>query len=169
MILSYREALLVKVLFICLGNICRSPTAEGVFAHKVARADLSGHISTDSCGTARYHIGKPPDTRACQAAARRGIDITGLRARQLCQDDFTRFDYLIAMDGDNVMDIKAVCPPGLHDRVSRFLDFAPKLATDDVPDPYYGGPHGFETVLDLSEKAAAGLLARICQEHGLDD
>jgi protein-tyrosine phosphatase len=149
---------MVRVLFVCMGNICRSPTAEGVFRHKVAEAGLDEHIHIDSAGTHAYHVGKPPDVRAQNSARNRGFDLSKQRARRVTADDFEKFDYVIAMDSDNESDLRAVCPSGYEQRIHRFLTFSPSLTETDVPDPYYGGSNGFEKVLDLVEDAADGLL-----------
>ncbi len=155
---------MVKVLFVCLGNICRSPTAEGLFRDLVRRHGLDDRIAIDSAGTGAWHVGSAPDKRAQAAALRRGIDISGLRARQARREDFERFDYVIAMDRENHRDLRHLCPPGREDRLHLFLDFAPDTGTRDVPDPYYGGRQGFEHVHDLVERASAGLLDRIRQD-----
>ena len=157
---------MVKVLFVCLGNICRSPTAEGVFHHLVEKRGLGGQVTVDSAGTGAWHIGSPPDRRAQAAARQRGIDLSGQRARQAKTGDFHRFDYILAMDADNHRNLAKMCPPGEEHRLHLFLDFAPKLKTSDVPDPYYGGDGGFEAVLDMIEAASEGLLADI-QENRL--
>jgi len=157
-VIENRNAAMVKVLFVCTGNICRSPTAEGVFRAMVLARDLSGKIEADSAGTHAYHVGDPPDTRSIEAAARRGIDLTPLRARVVATDDFDRFDLILAMDRGHLDLLQRRCPPGKRDRVRLFLSFAPALGVHDVPDPYYGGAEGFERVLDLIEAGAAGLL-----------
>ena len=155
----------IGVLFVCLGNICRSPTAHGVFQHMVDQAGLADRIRIDSAGTQDYHPGKPPDPRSMRAARRRGYDLGSLRARQVRQRDFTEFDYLLAMDGDNHQDLLQLCPPDKLDRVHMLLSFAEGLGVDSVPDPYYGpGEEGFEQVLDLVEVACAGLLTRLRRE-----
>jgi len=151
----------VSVLFVCMGNICRSPTAEGVFRQQVANAGLSHVIATDSAGTHAYHIGESPDARASKAAANRGYDLSDLRARKVSSEDFRNFDYVLAMDGDNFYNLQAICPSGFEDRLSLFLRFAKNADRQDVPDPYYGGIKGFEYVLDLVEDAALGLLEDI--------
>jgi protein-tyrosine phosphatase len=147
----------VKILFVCLGNICRSPTVEGVARHLAAREAPQLQLSFDSAGTAGYHTGDPPDRRSSSAAAARGYDITGLRARQLTPDDFRGFDLLLAMDEDNLRDMRAMAPVGLKDRARLFLSYAPALNRQSVPDPYYGGADGFETVLDLAEHGSRAL------------
>jgi protein-tyrosine phosphatase len=151
----------MKVLFICMGNICRSPTAEGVFRRLVAERAPGLSIEIDSAGTHDYHVGDPPDLRAVAAAARRGVDIAGLRARVVEEADFGRFDLLVAMDRLNREILLDRSPQQYRDRVRLFLEFAPAIDEDDVPDPYYGGPVGFERVLDLAEEASIGLLEEL--------
>jgi protein-tyrosine phosphatase len=157
----------IKVLFVCMGNICRSPTAQGVFETLVAEAALADHILVDSAGTHAYHIGEPPDTRASEAALRRGVDLSPQKARRVMPADFVEFDYVLAMDRSNLEDLAAQCEPAQSHKLRLFLDFAPDLGRQEVPDPYYGGITGFERVLDLIEEAAKGLLADIRQQHGL--
>jgi len=156
---------LVNVLFVCLGNICRSPSAEGIFRACVEREGLSDHIVIDSAGTGNWHVGNPPDSRAQAAAKRRGIDISGLRARVAKAEDFHHFDYVLAMDDENHADLSRICPPGREDRLALFLDFAPVLGQRHVPDPYYGGAQGFEHMLDLIESGSGELLAHIRRKH----
>lgn len=156
---------MIRVLFVCLGNICRSPTAEGVFRALVAREGLAHAVATDSAGTADYHIGEPPDPRARATALARGVDISDLRGRQIARDDFIRFHYVLAMDRSNYNTLARVCPKDARDRLRLFLEFAPALEPNEVPDPYYGGEAGFEHVLDLAEAASAGLLAHIRATH----
>jgi protein-tyrosine phosphatase len=153
----------VRILFVCLGNICRSPTAEGVLRALAAREAPGLALQVDSAGTAAYHVGEPPDPRARQAAARRGYDLTALRARIVEPRDFERFDLILAMDRDNLQVLRRRAPPAAHERLRLFLEFAPEAGPEDVPDPYYGGPNGFEEVLDLVEAAARGLLAHLRQ------
>ena len=152
---------MVAVLFVCLGNICRSPTAEGVFRAHCERAGLADRIQVDSAGTAAYHAGQPPDRRAQAAALLRGIDLSMQRARQVTADDFLRFDYLLAMDRDNLANLKRLCPPAQAGRLRLFLEFAHGAPALEVPDPYYGDGEGFEEVLDLVDAASAGLLAEL--------
>ena len=149
------------MLFVCMGNICRSPTAEGVFRHLLEQQGMTGQVMTDSAGTHDYHIGAPPDLRAQAAAARRGYDLSTLRARQVTPADFERFDYVLAMDEANLRELLPLCPEASRDRLRLFLEFAEEVERRDVPDPYYGGEQGFEHVLDLVENAARGLLANI--------
>ncbi|MCP4699629.1 MAG: low molecular weight phosphotyrosine protein phosphatase [Gammaproteobacteria bacterium] len=154
---------MIKVLFVCMGNICRSPSAEGVFTQLIKRELLHDKIRVDSAGTHAYHVGDPPDQRAQEAAQRRDIDLSQLRGRKATRADFDEFDYILAMDRDNYADLRAQCSSEQAKKLFLFLDFAPQLKVKDVPDPYYGGPHGFEQVLDLIQAAAEGLLAEICK------
>ena len=150
----------IKVLFVCLGNICRSPTAEGVFRHLVEKEGLADRVFIDSAGTGEWHIGAPPDARACKAAAARGYDLTSLRGRLVTRKDFEAFDYVLAMDEENVRALERIAPRELRHKIRLFTEFGSKRAPS-VPDPYGGGPHGFELVLDLVEDAAQGLLRHI--------
>jgi protein-tyrosine phosphatase len=156
---------MVRVLFVCLGNICRSPTAEGVFRQVVQQASLADYIDIDSAGTHAYHIGDPPDRRAQAAAARRGVDLSGLRGRQATPRDIEEFDYVLAMDRENLQNLQAICPSGLETKLRLFLEFAGERVEREVPDPYFGGESGFDRVLDMIEDAAQGLLAHIRQHH----
>lgn len=151
----------MKVLFVCLGNICRSPTAEIVFRSVVAHEAPDLDIEIDSAGTAGYHVGEPPDARAQEAARRRGYDMTALRARVVEPRDFERFDIILAMDRSNLEILRRRAPPAARERIRLFLEFAPASGALEVPDPYYGGANGFEEVLDLVEQAARGLLAHV--------
>jgi len=150
----------VRVLFVCLGNICRSPSAEGVFRQVLENAGLSNQVKIDSCGTGSWHVGKAPDGRAREAAARRGIDISDLRARQFQESDLFEFDYVLVMDRHNLADIKRVQKEIGGTEPELFLDYG-SPSHDEVPDPYYGGDQGFEMVLDLIQEASKGLLARL--------
>jgi len=154
----------MKILFVCLGNICRSPTAETVFRQIVAREAPDLPIEIDSAGTAAYHVGSPPDSRTRQAALRRGYDMSALRARVIEPQDFSRFDLILAMDRQNVDTLRREAPAAAHRRIRLFLEFAPDAGETEVPDPYYGGPNGFEEVLDLVEAAARGLLEHLRTE-----
>jgi protein-tyrosine phosphatase len=156
----------MKILFVCMGNICRSPTAEGVFRHYVRRQAPDLDLLLDSAGTHDYHVGDPPDPRTIKAAARRGIDLAGLRARQVHNADFERFDLILAMDPLNRVTLLDRSPPEYHPRIRLLLEFALQAGRLDVPDPYYGGDAGFEEVLDLVDAAAPGLLAEIRQKTG---
>ena len=155
----------VKVLFVCMGNICRSPTAQGVFEHMLMQHGLTERITVDSAGTHAYHIGHAPDRRSQVAAARRGIDISRLCARRVLERDYEIFDYVLAMDHDNLTILKQQCPSEHSAKVQLLLEYAPQLNTLEVPDPYYGAPTGFELVLDLIDAAAQGLLDDIRQRH----
>lgn len=157
----------VRVLFVCMGNICRSPTAEGVFSKLVQDAALESHIEVDSAGTGGWHAGEPPDRRAQAEGKRRGVNLAHLKARQVRKSDFEAFNFVIAMDRQNMRELNALCPPDYRERVRLFLDFAPHREEREVPDPYYGGQDGFVYVYDLVEEASRGLLAHIQQEHGL--
>jgi protein-tyrosine phosphatase len=150
-----------SVLFVCLGNICRSPTAEGVFRYVAARAGINSALHIDSAGTGAWYLGSPPDARAMQAARRRGYDLSALRARRVAPEDFQRFGWILAMDEDNLRALESLRPGSFAGHLGLLLDLAPELATREVPDPYYGGPDGFEQVLDLIETAAKALLARV--------
>jgi len=150
-----------SILFICMGNICRSPTAEGVFRNIVAREGLVDLIRIDSAGTHSYHVGEPPDPRARQAALGRGVDLSGIRARRFDVGDFYAFQRILVMDAYNRTCVLDQRPPDATASLGYFLDHAPHLKTREVPDPYYGGPQGFERVLDMIEDAAEGLLSDI--------
>ena len=150
-----------SILFVCMGNICRSPTAEGVFRHRAAAAGLAGALHIESAGTHGYHIGEPPDTRSMQHAARRGYDLSAQRARQVAASDFERFDHLLAMDRDNLALLEKTCPPQHRHKLGLFMRFAKESASEVVPDPYYGGAKGFDRVLDYIEDASDGLIAAL--------
>jgi protein-tyrosine phosphatase len=150
-----------SVLFVCLGNICRSPTAEAVFRERAARAGMADRIAIASAGTGDWHVGQPPDRRAIAHAARRGYDLRKLRARQVSADDFDRFDWILAMDRSVLRELNAMRPAGHAGHVGLFLDLAPGLRDRDVPDPYFGGDEGFERALDLIEAASEALLEMI--------
>ena len=156
---------MVKVLFVCMGNICRSPTAHGVFRALVEKEGLSQAIEIDSAGTHAYHVGSAPDRRAQATAQERGIDISDLVARRVEPDDFDLFDFVVAMDQDNYMSLSEICPDQHVDKIYMFMDFADHMRTREVPDPYYGGPSGFDRVFDLVEAASEGLLQEIRQRH----
>jgi protein-tyrosine phosphatase len=149
------------VLFICMGNICRSPTAEGVFRHHVQTAGLRRSVVVASAGTHDYHVGKPPDARAQAAARRRGYDLSRQRARAVSAADFRRYDYILCMDRSNLAAVSALQPGDFGGYLGLFLDFAPWVDEREVPDPYYGGPAGFERVLDLIEEGSRSLIAEI--------
>jgi protein-tyrosine phosphatase len=155
----------VKVLFVCMGNICRSPTAEAVFRSYVEKAGLTDKIQIDSAGTLDYHVGAAPDTRAQLAAKQRGYDMSNLRGRQVEAQDFLRFDYLLAMDNHNLVSLERLRPHEAKSHLGLFLEFAEHHNEWEVPDPYYGGADGFERVLDMVEDAAQGLLRHIRKYH----
>jgi protein-tyrosine phosphatase len=147
-----------RVLFVCLGNICRSPTAHAVMLQRVAERGLADRIEVDSCGTGAWHVGEPPDARATSEGQRRGYDLSVLRARQFDAEDFDRFDYILAMDRANLNELQALRPAGFEGHLGLLLAFAPHAALDEVPDPYYGAGDGFAHVLGLVEQACDGLL-----------
>jgi protein-tyrosine phosphatase len=151
----------MRILFVCLGNICRSPTAEGVLRYLAAKEAPQLALEIDSAGTADYHIGAPPDPRSQRAALRRGIDISGLQARQVAANDFARFDLILAMDAENLGELQAMQPRNSRASVKLFLEYAPDLGFRNVPDPYYRDAAAFEEVLDLTTAASRGLLAAL--------
>lgn len=153
----------MRILLVCMGNICRSPTAEGVLRQRLIEHAAHLGAEVDSAGTHDYHVGEPPDRRSIAAAARRGIDLSSLRARQVADEDFERFDLVLAMDRLNHVTLLDRSPPQFHERIRLFLEYAPSVGMQDVPDPYYGGPSGFEQVLDLVEEASAGLIATLLE------
>lgn len=156
---------MVKVLFVCLGNICRSPTADGIFRQLVAQANLQDQVLVDSAGTGDWHIGKAPDARTVAAAQKRGYDLSQLRARQVSRADFAEFDYVLAMDKSNLMDLQRLKPSSYRGHLGLFLGFGDQAEYREVPDPYYGKGEAFELVLDLVEDAAQGLLNHIRQHN----
>lgn len=157
----------MRILFVCLGNICRSPTAESVFRAIAARELPELTLTIESAGTAGYHVGEPPDRRMCEAAARRGYDLTAMRARVVEPRDFETFDVILAMDRQNLSTLRRRAPEQARDRLRLFLEFAPDTGVAEVPDPYYGGANGFEHVLDLIEKASQGLCAALREGEDL--
>ena len=154
-----------SVLFVCMGNICRSPTADGVFRHKVLQNGLQDIVAVDSAGTHNYHPGSPPDSRSQEHAAQRGYDLSDLRARQITDADFERFDLILAMDWDNLALIQDICPLKHQKKVRRMTEFCLTLDSPVVPDPYYDGPSAFELVLDLVEDASDGLIRHVQRAH----
>ncbi len=152
---------MVKVLFVCMGNICRSPTAEGVFRHLVKQANASDDILIDSAGTHAYHIGEAPDGRSQETARSRNIDMSKQRARRINESDFEEFDYVLAMDESNHQDLVRICPEHLQHKVELFMNYANEFSETEVPDPYYGGPSGFDHVFDLVEDASKGLIQKL--------
>lgn len=169
---------MVKVLFVCLGNICRSPTAHGVFQKKVADNNWSSRITIDSAGTAGWHEGKSPDPRSISAAAENGYDLASLRARQVIVEDFDSYDYILAMDSNNLDDLKAICPSDFSGELTLFRSYSEQALKDvhddssenglEVPDPYYGSEDGFTQVIRMVEQASDGLLAYIINKHFSD-
>jgi len=155
----------IRVLMVCMGNICRSPLAHGLFQSLVEKEGLSELIVVDSAGTHAYHVGEPPDPRSQQTAERHGIDLSEQRARRVRQQDFEEFDYILAMDRDNYDNLIDIAPPAHQHKVRLFLEFAPQHREREVPDPYYGGADGFTHVYELVEAAARGLLADIRGKH----
>lgn len=149
---------MIKVLFVCMGNICRSPTAEGVFRQMLQERCLDGRIEVDSAGTHGYHVGETPDPRTQRAAAARGYDLSSIRARKVTPPDLEYFDLVLAMDRNNLEVLRCMCPPELSGRLGLFMDYARNFDDDEVPDPYYGLGHGFDLVIDMVEDAAKGLL-----------
>ena len=152
------------VLFVCLGNICRSPTAEGVLRHVAAQAAPRFGLEIDSAGTADYHVGAAPDARSQRAALSRGIDISGLRARQVTQEDFARYDLILAMDRSNLSELDGIKPGNCRAALKLFLDYAPELTLREVPDPYYRDASAFEEVLDLTMAGSRGLLVALAED-----
>ncbi|MCF6319492.1 MAG: low molecular weight phosphotyrosine protein phosphatase [Proteobacteria bacterium] len=151
----------INVLFVCMGNICRSPSAQGVFEKYVDDNGLKNQFSIDSAGTHSYHVGGKPDSRSVQSALIRDIDITHQRARKIAQTDFENFDYIVVMDNDNHMNVRMICPKKYQHKIHKMMAFSPSSKYTEVPDPYYGGDQGFELVLDLLENASIGLLQTI--------
>ena len=154
---------MTRILFVCTGNICRSPTAEGVARHYIACAGLADSIEVDSAGTHGYHAGEPPDPRASKAAKKRGYDLSGLRARKLEIVDFQHFDQLLAMDAGHLELMRRACPAVYHPKLGLFMCYARNYELDEVPDPYYGGEKGFEVVLDYCEDAVQGLIESLAR------
>ena len=151
----------IRVLMVCLGNICRSPTAEAMLRQKVHEAGLDDRVEIDSAGTADYHVDSPPDRRAVAHGECRGLRMQHLRGRQVERSDFERFDHILAMDEDNLADLKRIRPAGSRAKVALLMSFAPQAGVREVPDPYYGGAEDFEHVLDLSAAAADGFIASL--------
>ena len=168
MVNKHKEAA-IKILFVCMGNICRSPTAEGVFRQLITENGLQNKLYIDSAGTHAYHIDEAPDLRSQKAAKDRDIDLSNIRARKVVFGDFEDFDYLLAMDAENHAIMLQACPAEHQHKIQLFLDYAPQLNTSEVPDPYYGGTYGFEKVLDLIEAASIGFLTHLKSTHNLTD
>lgn len=155
----------INVLFVCMGNICRSPLAHGLFEELVNQEGLSDRIMVDSAGTHAYHVGEPPDPRSQQTAQRHGIDLSRQRARRVALPDFETFDYILAMDRDNYRILIDSAPVDQQHKIRLFLEFAPQRGEEEVPDPYYGGPDGFDRVYEMVEAASNGLMADIRHQH----
>ena len=160
-----KTELMVKVLFVCLGNICRSPAAEGILRELTHDVGLEVKLTIDSAGTGSWHIGHAPDNRIQKVARRRRIDLSPLRARQVKPSDFETFDYILAMDNENLRDLKDYAPPGHEAHIGLLLDFVPAIEDKDVPDPYYGNARDFENMFQLVEQAAHALLEHISEKH----
>jgi protein-tyrosine phosphatase len=158
---------MVNVLFVCMGNICRSPMAHGVFERRINEAGLGYLVRVDSAGTHAYHVGSPPDERAQRTAMSRGVDLSRQRARLLEADDFQRHDYVLVMDEENLHNALRICPEEYRERVRLLLEFAEARGEREVPDPYYGGSAGFERVIDMVEDAVEGFMAHLRRQHGL--
>lgn len=153
-----------KVLFVCLGNICRSPTAEAVMRKKLQDKGLENWFEIDSAGTGNWHVGESPDARATQAAQVRGYDMSEIRARQITENDFKHFDLILAMDRSNISNMRRVCPSGCMSKIGLLMDYVPHAVLDEVPDPYYGNEDGFNLVLGLLEEACDKLINTICAQ-----
>jgi protein-tyrosine phosphatase len=149
------------LLFVCMGNICRSPLAEGLFYERIKALDLLHRVEIDSAGTHDYHVGNPPDSRAREAAKRHGFSIDHQRCRHVGEDDFERFDMILAMDNQNLALLKSMCPPALHHKLYRMMSFAPERPETEVPDPYFGGHEGFDHVVALLRQATEGLYQHV--------
>lgn len=158
------ERTVCKVLLVCMGNICRSPIAEGIVKELLRKNELDDIIKVDSAGTHAYHAGEPPDRRAVAAAGRRGYPIADLRARKVRRDDFATFDLVLAMDRENLANLLEMCPPVYQAKVKLFLSYATGIKIDEVPDPYYGGEAGFEAVVDMVENASQGLVDALLRD-----
>ncbi|MCP4471920.1 MAG: low molecular weight phosphotyrosine protein phosphatase [Gammaproteobacteria bacterium] len=156
---------MIKVLFVCMGNICRSPTAHGVFQAIVDEEGLGDAILVDSAGTHSYHVGSPPDMRSQATARERGLDLSGLRARRFVSADFVEFDYLLGMDAGNIADMHAIRPDDAHARLQFMLEYSDRYQQKEVPDPYYSD-EGFDLVFDMVDDASRGLLRHIRAQHG---
>ena len=162
----WKTSQMVKVLFVCMGNICRSPTAEGVLRHYLRANGLADKVEVDSAGTHGYHVGEPPDGRTQKAAAARGYDLSQLRARKVAPQDIEYFDLILAMDKVNLDNLQRMAGRDGHDRIKLFMDYAKNFDDEEVPDPYYGLGHGFDLVLDMVEDASLGLVGEIKKKLG---
>lgn len=159
-------AVATRLLVVCLGNICRSPLAEGALRARIEASPLAGRVQVDSAGTGDWHAGQPPDRRAVACARGHGVDIAGLRARQIRADDFQAFDWLLCADADNLRDVRRLSPPQARDRVALLLDWAGTVPAGEVPDPYYGHADHFEEVWRLVDTAAQAVVARLSPRPG---
>ena len=157
----------VRILFVCMGNICRSPTAHAVFERLIEAEGLADRVEVDSAGTHAYHVGEAPDPRARETAQRRGLSMDHLRARKVTPADLETFDLVVAMDQANLDELAQICPSGHEEKLTLFMRFAPHFGRDEVPDPYYGGPNGFELVFDMVEEASRGLLEHLRRQYGI--
>ena len=157
----------IKVLFVCTGNICRSPTADGVFRKIVDEAGLADQISVDSCGLSAYHVGELPDPRSSEMAKSRGYDLSDIRSRKIKPSDYVQFDYILAMDDGHLRDMRRQAPSANQTKIKLFLDYHPDMVGQSVPDPYYGGANGFVHVFDMIEQTSNNLLTHIRQKHAL--
>jgi len=155
---------MIKVLFVCMGNICRSPTAEGVFRQFLRQQGLDGRVEVDSAGTHGYHVGELPDPRTQRAAAARGYDLSNIRARKVAPEDLEYFDLVLAMDQNNMEVLRRMCPPELANRLRLFMNYAKNFDDDEVPDPFYGLGHGFDLVIDMVEDASSGLIDALLEK-----
>jgi protein-tyrosine phosphatase len=160
---------MIKVLFVCMGNICRSPTAEGVFREFLRRQGLEGRVEVDSAGTHGYHVGESPDPRTQRAAAARGYDLSNIRARKVAPEDLEYFDIVLAMDRNNMEVLRRMCPPELVNRLQLFMTYAKNFDDDEVPDPFYGLGHGFDLVIDMVEDASSGLIQMLREKSPIAD
>ncbi|MFC5301089.1 low molecular weight protein-tyrosine-phosphatase [Azospira restricta] len=154
---------MIKILFVCMGNICRSPTAEGVFRKLLRERSLEARVEVDSAGTHGYHVGEAPDPRTQRAAAARGYDLSSIRARKVAAQDLEYFDLVLAMDRNNLEVLRRMCPPELAGRLDLFMRYARNFDDDEVPDPFYGLGHGFDLVIDMVEDASLGLLDELAR------
>ena len=161
-----QNLVLTRILFVCLGNVCRSPMAEGTLRRMLEGAGLTGKVYVTSAGTHTFHMGAAPDTRSQLVASRRGVSLKGIRARRVVEEDFALFDYLLAMDQENYDYLLELCPqPEHHEKIQLFLNYAPHLPEREIPDPYYGSLIGFERVMDMMEEAAEGLLLHLRERY----
>lgn len=159
---------MIKILFVCLGNICRSPTAEGIFRHKIEQGGYGDNVVIDSAGTGAWHVGNPPDSRSRQTALKNGISLEDLRGRKVARQDFADFDYILAMDRDNMRNMMAICPPDHQHKISLLLDYAENdPGNGEVPDPYNSGQDGFDQVYEIIQRGCDGFLKYLMAHHAL--